>query len=273
MAGGSILKMILKENKNNPKALKAVDEILNKAKDDSEIKKSMSEKIPKVQSEKVAKDDSGITKAKIQERKEAVRKELDVWAKENDPEEGWGLTDKRYKEIRLRKKFLEERSGVSWVEYLEDNGLKVVKKITESSESSEKAGFVSQPGRRAKDDSEVLEVRRKRMSDDILLAVEKAKLQKKAKDDSELLYMAENLKNRNTEGIRQNEALDYIKEFQIFLNMLKLKNENSNSVIKSLSKLDNILNTVRSSKKFNVKELNCVINEIQENKKGVDKYV
>jgi hypothetical protein len=241
MAGGSILKMILKENKNNPKALKAINEILNKAKDDSNVKKEkLKTGTQKIQTKKVAKDDSEITEAKIQQkRKEVVQEKLDAWAKDNVPEEGWGSTDKKYKEIKLRKKFLKEKSGVSWVEYLGSNGLKIVREV---SKNSKKANVVSQPKRRAKDNSEVLEMKRSKMNDDILPVIEKVKLQKKAKDTSDLFLMAKKLQNVNVKRLKGEEISQCAKDIRSFFKTAKSKLKSSDSIAKSLEVMIKTLN-------------------------------
>ncbi|MDR1240290.1 MAG: hypothetical protein LBK29_00190 [Oscillospiraceae bacterium] len=253
---GSLLKKIIEVNKDKPEAMKAIDRILKRV--DKSAKRE-------VKPRKVANNDS-LTEAKIQKRKE-----LDVWAKNNEPNEGWGLTDKKYVEIKFRKKFLEERPGVSWVEYLESKGLEVKKSTLKPSDDKpkdikgdEESSSVSRIKKQAKDDSDVLEMKHEKINDDILPVIEKAKLQKRSKDDSELLSMARKLQNVNTKGIKDNKALEYVKRFQNFLKIFKWKIKNNDSAIDSLNKLDNILDIVYSSKKYNIKELNSVINEICE---------
>lgn len=102
-----------------------------KEKDDFEVGKAKIRKLKVAKTKRVAKDDSEITKDEKQNKKAKalIQKELDAWAKDNEPEEGWGLVGKkyRYKEIKLRKKFLEEKPGMSWVRYFQSNDAKIIR--------------------------------------------------------------------------------------------------------------------------------------------------
>jgi hypothetical protein len=122
------------------------------------------------------------TKTQIGKNKEQVRDELDNWAKikSNEPEEGWGLIEKKYKEIKLRQRYLKDKETVPWPEYLESNGLEVVKEVRVKLHDDE-----TKLAKTVKDDSGVLGAKRRKMNEDILPAIEKAKTQGRAKDDSE----------------------------------------------------------------------------------------
>lgn len=117
---------IIKENKNNPEAMKAINKILKRSKDDSDVKKKL-KLHPNPKKKKRAKDDSKVIKKTKQ--KELMRQELAAWAEKNKPEEGWGLTNKRYKEIRLRKKYIEDGETCDWTKYLQNNGLEITREI------------------------------------------------------------------------------------------------------------------------------------------------
>ncbi|MBQ6143668.1 MAG: hypothetical protein IJI84_04220 [Clostridia bacterium] len=89
-------------------------------------------------------------------------------------------------------------------------------------------------------------------------------LSKKSKDNSKLLSVINSLKRKKTKGINEIEALNYIKEYQIFLDLFETESE-----IHLLSKLKSILDKVQTSKKFNINEINSLIQEILKQYKGV----
>lgn len=119
---------IIKENKNNPEAMKAINKILKRSKDDSDVNKKVKlHSNPK--KKRRSKDDSAITEKAKKKQKELIRQELDAWAEKNEPEEGWGLTNKRYKEIRLRKKYMDYGETGSWIEYLQNSDMEITREI------------------------------------------------------------------------------------------------------------------------------------------------
>ncbi|MDR2073781.1 MAG: hypothetical protein LBP36_00160 [Oscillospiraceae bacterium] len=240
--GGSLLKRIKEIYKDDPKATAALDNIIRKnskvAKDDSETQNA---KVKKV--DKYSKDDSGITEDEKQKRKALIRKELDDWGENNEPEESWGLTDNRYKEIRLRKKFLEEKPGMSWVEYLKNNGLEIIGKTK-----------IKQPinkpkvARYAKDDSspEVLKVQRenlsKRMNTNILASIDRLKSFEKAKEDSEFVSVARKIVNLNDD--EECKCVNYFKKF-LEISIQKItQHSNNNPILDSIRSLINLLNGI-----------------------------
>jgi hypothetical protein len=115
-----------------------------KAKDDSSISKKLK---PIAEVKKKAKDDSKITQDKIEKRKE-----LDAWARDNKPEEGWGLIDKKYKEIKLRQQYLKSKETIPWPEYLESKGLKVVKELEVKEKIDKAAPWISKNKHRFEND-------------------------------------------------------------------------------------------------------------------------
>jgi hypothetical protein len=120
------------------------------------------------------------------------------------------------------------------VEYLESNGLKIIKK------------FAIKPldnkiKRRTKDDSEVLELRRGKMNNDISDVLEKIKSQKLAKDDSELIKTANKLKNININKLKGEKIYDCVENLKEFFKAAtsELKDD---SLISSIGNIIQILN-------------------------------
>lgn len=74
-----------------------------------------------------------------QKRKELIKEKLEAWSKANEPLEGWYFedTDDKIKEIKLRRKYLREKSKILWLDYLGRNGLKVNRKIAVTKDNPE----------------------------------------------------------------------------------------------------------------------------------------
>ena len=69
----------------------------------------------------------------------------------------------------------------------------------------------------------------------------------------------------NIKGISEAKALRYIEEYQIFLKFFKLK-----SGISLINELEKALCKVQSSKKFGIKEINFLVNNIIKKYKEVN---
>ena len=93
----------------------------------------------------------------------------------------------------------------------------------------------------------------------------KKNLTKESKYDLELHTIVNSLKRKNINGVNEAKALNYIKEYQIFLNFFKLK-----SGINLVSKLEEVLCKVQISKKFDIKEINSLVNKIIKKYKEVN---
>lgn len=251
MGGGKILEMIKRVYKDDPDAISAINETLSKNKkatDDSNVDK---EKIKKLQSnstpKKTARDDSAIAEEDKQKRKAEIRAELEKWAsnKKNEPREGWGLTDKRYKEIRLRKKYIEDGGTCDWVEYLRNNGLKVIIKSTLKQTTAKISKDDSQP--------DILKVQSenlsKKMNNDILPAIEKSKLQKMAKDTSDLLSVAKRFENIDVTKIKTTEFNTHANDLKAFFDKARFLLEDekeANSMVKCIKKMSKFMDMFKN---------------------------
>lgn len=80
-----------------------------------------------------------------------------------------------------------------------------------------------------------------------------------------LRSIVENLKLKNTKKVNEKEALIYIEEYQTFLKLFRAE-----SKISLLSKLSDTLYKIQTSKKFDIKEINSLINKIIKDYKGVN---
>ncbi len=251
MGGGSILKMFKKVYKDDPKAISAINETLSndkRTKDDSDIDKGKIKKLqPNSTPKRTAKDDSAIAEEDKQKRKAEIRAELDKWAsnKKNEPDEGWGLTDKRYKEIRLRKKYIEDGETCDWTEYLQNNGMKIIRKSTLKQTVAKISKDDSQP--------EVLKVQRenlsKKMNKDILPAIEKSKLQKRAKDTSDLLSVAKRFENIDVTKIKTTEFNTHANDLKAFFDKARFLLEDekeANSMVKCIKKMSEFMDMFKN---------------------------
>lgn len=90
-------------------------------------------------------------------------------------------------------------------------------------------------------------------------------LPKKSKDDLELQSIVNSLKHKSIKGVNETEALNYIKEYQTFLKLFKLK-----SGIGLVSELEKALHKVQVSKKFDIKGINSLVNKIIKKYKEVN---
>lgn len=112
----------------------------------------------------------------------------------------------------------------------------------------------------AKDDMELAKVRKQEIRKSL-----RKNLPKKPKDDSELQAIVNSLKCKNINKVSETEALSYIKEYQEFLKLFKLK-----SGIGLVSELEKVLYGVQVSKKFNITAVNSLVNKIIKKYKEVN---
>lgn len=116
------------------------------------------------------------------------------------------------------------------------------------------------PQKFAKDDMELAKIRK----EGIRKSLEKS-LPKKSKDDLELQSIVNSLKRKSIKGVNETEALSYIKEYQTFLKLFKVK-----SGIGLVSELEKVLCKVQASKKFDIEEINSLVNKIIKKYKEVN---
>jgi hypothetical protein len=124
----------------------------------------------------------------------------------------------------------------------------------------------------AEDDSKALEMKRRKMNADILPTVEKAKVQKNANDDSELLTSANKLRNVNVNKFKPDETIRYTEKFKDFLELAKDYLNKNDPVKNMLNKLANTLDGINVSKFANIsKNIKTIASQIHiEAKKGDD---
>ncbi len=133
-------------------------------------------------------------------------------------------------------------------------------KVIKTTTAVAKKSVDAKPRKFAKDDMELAKARNK----DIRESLEKS-LDKKSKDDLGLQAFVNSLKRKNIKGVSETESLSYIKEYQKFLKLFKLK-----SGINLVSKLEEVLCKVQISKKFDIKEINSLVNKIIKKYKEVN---